>query len=107
MPSTSNIIYWDEQRRMSYPVASSRISSPREIAPLSLREISASLSPLDSVWQNLRDSIVMESILSSKGQFASSKLSINRDTLGTHRSVVMIKKDLSLQWRDKWSMQSL
>ena len=56
------------------------VSSPREVIPLSSHNISASLSLLDSEWWNLRDSSVLESILSSKGQFASSKLSINRDT---------------------------
>ena len=63
-----------------YYLASPYISSLKEIAPLSPCGISASLSLLDSEWQNLRDSIVLESILLSKGQFASSKLSINCDT---------------------------
>jgi len=65
---TFNIIYWDEQHWISVPV-----------------------SVLDSDWQNLRDSIVLESILSSKGQFASSKLSINRDTSATHKSAVVME----------------
>ena len=53
--------------------------------------MSAPMSTVDSEWQNMRGSIVMESILSSKGQFASSKLSINRDTWATHKSAVMIE----------------
>jgi len=67
------------------------MSSPREVAPLSPREISVTVSLLDTEWQNLRVSIVLESILSSKGQFASSKLSINRDTWAAHESAVMIE----------------
>jgi len=72
-------------------LVSSYISSLREVAPLSPREISASVSLLDSEWQNLRVSIVLESILSSKGQFASSKLNISRDTWPTHKSTVIIE----------------
>jgi len=72
----------------THHLASWSISSPRDVAPLTPREISASLSLLDCEWQNLRVSIVLESILWSKGQFASSKLSINRDTWAT--PVVMI-----------------
>jgi len=71
-------------------LASSCISSYIEVAPLSSRKIS-SVSLLDSEWRNLRDSIVPESILSSKGQFAWSKLSINRDTWTTHKSVVIVE----------------
>ena len=71
-------------------LASSCISSPTKVVILSPHKISVSLSLLDSVWRNLRDSIVPESILSSKGQFASSKLRINRDTWGTHKSAPMI-----------------
>ena len=41
-----------------------------------------------SEWRNMRDSIVVESILSFKGQFASSKLNIN--TWATRESGVMI-----------------
>jgi len=63
------------------------------IDPLSPHEISDSVSLVDSEWQNLRDSTALESILSSKGQFASSKLSINRDTWTAHKSVVMLWKD--------------
>jgi len=74
----------------THHLASSYISSPREEAPLSPRKIPTSVSLLDSVWQNLRDSIVLESMLSSKGQFASSKLSINRDTWTTPKSAAMI-----------------
>ena len=72
-------------------LASSCISSLREVTPLSPREMSVSVSLLDSVWQNLRDSIVLEFILSSGGQFASSRLSINRDTWATRKSAVTIK----------------
>ena len=61
-------------------LASSCISSVMEIAPPSPCKISASVSLLDSIGQNMRVSIVPESMVSSKGQFASSKLSINRDT---------------------------
>ena len=71
-------------------LASSCISSPTKLVLLSPRKISVSLYLLDSVWRNLRDSIVPESILSSKGQFASSKLRINRDTWGTYKSALMI-----------------
>lgn len=35
-------------------LASSNISSPRDVAPLSPRQISASVSLLDAVWRNLR-----------------------------------------------------
>jgi len=83
-----------------HDLASSCISSPREVAPVSSCEIFASVSLLDSVWQNLSDSIVMESTLSSKGQFASSKLNINCDTWATHKSAMMgdtRKHDDSLQ----------
>ena len=59
-------------------------SWPREIAPPSPHEISTTVSLSDSAWQNTRDSIVLESILSSKGQSTSSKLSINRDTWATY-----------------------
>jgi len=72
-------------------LTSSCISLLREVTPLSPWKILVSVSLLDSVWQNLRDSIVLESILSSEGQFASSKLSINRDTWATYKSAVMIK----------------
>ena len=72
-------------------LASLCISSPRDVALLSSRKILASVSLFDSEWRNLRDSIVLESILSSKGQFASSRLNINRDTWTTHQSVVMIE----------------
>jgi len=72
-------IYWDEF--FIHHLASSLV----EVAPLPPRKISASLSLLDSEWRNLRDSIVMESKLSSKGQFASSKLNINRDTWKIHK----------------------
>ena len=72
-------------------LASSCISSLREVAPLSPREMSVSVSLLDSVWQNLRDSIVLESILSSEGQSVSSKLSINRDTWAKCKSAVTIE----------------
>jgi len=61
-------------------LASWRISSPREVAPLSPSKISPSVSLLDSEWRNMRDSTIMEFILSSKGQFASSELSINCNT---------------------------
>ena len=91
-PNTSNIIYADEQHQIFYSsihhLASSCISS---IVPLSPRQISPSVSLVDSEWRNLRDCTMLESILSSKGQFASSKLSINRDTWVTHKSVVIIK----------------
>jgi len=80
----SNIIYWDEHS--IHHLASLCTSSPTEVAPLSPRQISASLSLLDSEWQNLSVSIALECILLSKGQFASSKLSINRDTWGTCKS---------------------
>ena len=63
------------------------------IDPLSPHEISASVSLADSEWWNLRDSTMLESMLSSKGQFASSKLSINRDTWAAHKSAVMIYKE--------------
>ena len=53
--------------------------------------MSASTPTVDSEWQNMRGSFVMESILSSKGQFASSKLSINRDTWATRKSAAMIE----------------
>ena len=78
MSSTSNIIYWDECS-IHHP-ASSWIPSLREVGPLSSRQISISVSLLDPEWRNLMDSISLESIISSKGQFASSKLSINRET---------------------------
>ena len=81
--STINIISWDQQHQMFYA------SSPREVAPLSPRKTFASLSPLDSGWQNL--GILIESILSSKGQLASIKLNINCDTWATHRSAAMIE----------------
>ena len=71
-------------------LASSYISSSMVVTPVSPRGISASVSLLDSEWQNMRVSIVLESILSSKGQFASSKLNINRVTWETHRFAVMI-----------------
>jgi len=45
---------------------------------------------MDSEWQNLKVSIDLEFILSTKGKFASSKLSINRDTWPVYESVVMI-----------------
>jgi len=80
MSSTSNIIYWDEQCRILYPSSCLFMNSLREVGPLSPRQISASLSLLVSEWRNLMDSIVLESIISSKAQFASSKLSINRET---------------------------
>jgi len=67
------------------------ISLLREVTSLSPQEMSASVSLLDSVWQNLRDSIVLESILSLEGQSASSKLSINRDTWAQCKSAVMIE----------------
>ena len=63
------------------------------IDPLSPHEISGSVSLVDSEWRNLRDSTVLESMLSSKGQFASSKLSINRDTWTAHKSAVMMYKE--------------
>jgi len=81
--STVNIISWDQQCQMFYA------SSPREVAPLSPREMFASLSPLDSGWPNSR--VSNESILSSTGQLASIKLNINCDTWATHRSAVMIE----------------
>ena len=68
-------------------LASSYIPSPREIAPLSSRKTSASVSLSDSEWRNLKVSIVLESILSFKGQFASSKSSINRDTFEQHTQI--------------------
>jgi len=71
-------------------LASSYISSSKELAPLSPHGISASVSQFESEWRNLRVSIMPESILSSKRQFASSKLSINRDTWATHESAVII-----------------
>jgi len=71
-------------------LASSYISSSKELAPLSPHGISASVSQFESEWQNLRVSIMPESILSSKRQFASSKLSINRNTWATHESAVII-----------------
>jgi len=46
MMPTVNIISWDQQRQMFYG------SSPREVAPLSPREIYASVSLLDSGWLN-------------------------------------------------------
>jgi len=76
--------WMNNTRHSIHHLASSCISSPREIVPLSPREISASVSLLDCEWRNMRDSIVMESILSSKGQFASSKLNINCDTWARH-----------------------
>jgi len=45
---------------------------------------------MDSEWQNLKVSIDLEFILSTKGKFASNKLSINRDTWPVYESVVMI-----------------
>jgi len=77
MSSTSNTIYWDE---CSIHHPASWIPSLREVGPLSSRQISVSVSLLDPEWRNLMDSISLESIISSKGQFASSKLSINRET---------------------------
>jgi len=74
-----------------YYLASSYISSSSEVDPLLLREISASLSVLDPRLLNLKVSIVLWSILSSKGQFASHKLSINRDTWTTHTSEVIME----------------
>jgi len=85
--TTPNIIYWDECS--IHHLASSCISSPTEVAPISPRQISASLSLLDSERQDLTVFIVLECILLSKGQFSSSKLSINRDTWGTCKSAMM------------------
>ena len=73
-------------------LASSCISSSREVALLLPRKRPVSVSLVDSVWRNLRDSIVLESIFSSKKQFAPSKLSINRDTWTTHRSAHRYKE---------------
>ena len=81
--SMVNIISWDQQRQMFYA------SSPREVAPLSPREIFASVFLLDSGWPNLK--VSNESILSSKGQLALIKLNINCDTWATHRSAAMIE----------------
>jgi len=90
---TSNI-YADEQHRIFHSsihhLASSCIPS---IDPLSPHEISDSASLVDTEWRNLRDSTMLESMLSSKGQFASSKLSINRDTWVAHKSAVMLYKE--------------
>jgi len=83
MLSTSNIIYWDKCS-IHHP-ASSWIPLLREVGPLSSHQISISVSLLDPEWWNLMDSISLESIISSKGQFASSKLSINRDTWKAHK----------------------
>jgi len=55
-------------------LASSCISLHTEIAPLSPRKISASVSLLDSVWQNLRDSTTILLSMSSKSQCASRRL---------------------------------
>jgi len=64
-----------------------------EVVPLSPHKISDSVSLADSEWRNLRDSTVLEFRLSSKGQFASSKLSINCDIWAAHNSAVMIYKE--------------
>ena len=93
--STVNIISWDQQRQMFYA------SSPREVAPISPREIFGSLSPLDSEWPNSR--VSNESILSSTGQLASIKLNINCDTWATHRSAGMIEvQGRRILAYDKW-----
>jgi len=75
-----------------YHLACSCISSPREVVPVSLCEKSASVSLLDAEWWNMSVSIDLESILSSEGQLASSKLSINRDTWKTHKSAQRYKE---------------
>ena len=72
-------------------LASSCIPSPREATPWSPDEESPSVSLVDSEWQNTRVSIVLESILSPKGQSASNKLNISCDTWATHKSGVMIE----------------
>jgi len=65
-------------------LASSCISSPMEIASLLPRKISASISLLDSVLQNLRDSIAILLSMSSQSQCSSRRLSINCDTWAKH-----------------------
>jgi len=88
-------IHRTSSTRMKYIESSNHLASSciPSIDPLSPHEISDSVSLVDSEWWNLRDSIVLESMLSSKGQFASSKLSINRDTWAAHKSAVMMYKD--------------
>jgi len=55
------------------------IPSPKEVVPVSFCEASASISRLDSEWWKAMLYIVPEQMFSSTGQFAGSKLSINRD----------------------------
>ena len=74
-------------------LAPSCISSPGEVTPLLSRKVFASVSLLSSEWRSLMDSIVLESILSSEGQFASSELSINRETWKTHKLAHIYKEE--------------
>ena len=88
-------------------LASSNISSPREVAPLSPREISASVSLLNSVWWNLRIPLCWNLYFCPKvslpwadwvstatsGKFSLSKLSINHSTWTTHRSAQRYKEE--------------
>jgi len=82
-----------------------QLSRPKCLYP-STRKVLAPVSLLDSVWWNLKVSIVPESILSSKGQFASNKLSINCDTWATHKSgeiqgrrILAYGKGINEEWR--------
>ena len=73
-------------------------SSPREVASLSPREISALVSLLDAEWWNLKLSIVLEHTLSSKGQFAGSKF-VEVDRRGCTFTVVGAELgDVIIKW---------